>query len=146
MFVRKHKITTHKLSKPIKIRTADGELSKHTVTHFCHLAIKIDDRVMIGKFNVLNMSDKDMILLGKPWLNAMNPDIDWTNDTLRLPSTPRSIRLENIYRKKWGLHMVYTDGKPHGTSAKPTVSEELETDGDYPRQKPLPKDGKRTIE
>jgi hypothetical protein len=46
---------------------------------------------MFGKFNIMNMSDQDMILLGKPWLSAINPDIDWPKDTLRLPSTPRSL-------------------------------------------------------
>jgi hypothetical protein len=50
--------------------------------HYCHLAIKIDGRLMFGKFNIMNMSDHDMILLGKPWLTAMNPDIDWAKDTL----------------------------------------------------------------
>jgi hypothetical protein len=46
---------------------------------------------MFGKFNIMNMSDRDMILLRKPWLTAMNPDIDWAKDTLRLPLTPRSL-------------------------------------------------------
>jgi hypothetical protein len=47
--------------------------------------------LMFGKFNIMNMSDHDMILLVKPWLTAMNSDIDWAKDTLRLPSTPRSL-------------------------------------------------------
>src|SRR6267154_6730751 len=103
MFVRKHGIKTHKLEKPFSIRTADGKTSEKKCTHYCHLAIKIDDRLMIGKFNVMNMSDRDMILLGKPWLSAMNPEINWTNDTLRLPATDRSLRLEAILRKKCEL-------------------------------------------
>jgi hypothetical protein len=56
---------------------------------------------MFGKFNIMNMSDQDMILLGKPWLSAMNPNIDWARDTLRLPSTPRSLRLEKAFEKLW---------------------------------------------
>ncbi|KIK32594.1 hypothetical protein CY34DRAFT_65699, partial [Suillus luteus UH-Slu-Lm8-n1] len=82
MFVRKHGIKVHQFAKPFRIRNADGEVSKREITHYCHLAIKIDDRLMIGKFNVMNMSDNDMILLGKPWLSAMNPDINWAKDTL----------------------------------------------------------------
>ena len=82
MFVRKHKIPIHPFKEPWKIRNADGQISKNPITHYCHLAIKIDDRLMIGKFNIMNMSDQDMILLGKPWLTAMNPDINWTQDTL----------------------------------------------------------------
>jgi hypothetical protein len=56
---------------------------------------------MFGKFNIMNMSDQDMILLGKPWLSAMNPNIDWARDTLQLPSTPRSLRLEKAFEKLW---------------------------------------------
>ncbi|KAG2343093.1 hypothetical protein BDR05DRAFT_1000403 [Suillus weaverae] len=51
----------------------------------------------------MDMSDRDMILLGKPWLSAMNPDINWTKDTLRLPSTPRSLQLEKWFEKQWGI-------------------------------------------
>ena len=90
MFIRKYGIKTHELEKPFSIRTADGKTSEKKCARYCQLAIKIDDRLMIGKFNVMNMSDRDMILLGKPWLTAMNPEINWTNDTLRLPATDRS--------------------------------------------------------
>jgi hypothetical protein len=91
MFVRKHGIKTHRFTTPFPIRTADGKISENPITHYCHLAIKIDGRLMFGKFNIMNMSDRDMILLRKPWLTAMNPDINWAKDTLRLPSTPRSL-------------------------------------------------------
>src|SRR6267154_5794000 len=125
MFVRKHGIKTHKLEKPFSIRTADGKTSEKKCTHYCHLAMKIDDRLMIGKFNIMNMSDRDMILLGKPWLSAMNPDINWTEDTLRLSPTPRSLRLEKIYRKKWGFTVKTPKALQHS---------------------PLPVNGKRTLE
>jgi hypothetical protein len=42
-----------------------------------------------------------MILLRKPWLTAMNPDINWARDTLQLPSTPRSLQLERAFEKLW---------------------------------------------
>jgi hypothetical protein len=90
MFVRKHGIKTHRFTTPFLIQTADGKLSENPIMHYCHLAIKIDGRLMFGQFNIMNMSDRDMILLGKPWLTAMNPDINWAKDTLQLPSTPRS--------------------------------------------------------
>jgi len=50
--------------------------------HYCHLAIKVDGRLMFRKFNIMNISDRDIIILGKPCLSAMNPDIDWAKDTL----------------------------------------------------------------
>jgi hypothetical protein len=43
MFVRKHSIPTHKLSKPFNIRTADGSHSKGgKITDYCILGIRID--------------------------------------------------------------------------------------------------------
>src|SRR6267154_2446709 len=59
MFVRKHRLTTHKLSKPFHIRTVDGSNSKDgRVTDYCVLAVQIDNRCMIGKFNVTQLSEK----------------------------------------------------------------------------------------
>lgn len=93
MFVWKHGIKT-----PFQIRNADGEVSQREITHYCPLAIKINDWLMVGKFNVMNMSDWDMILLGKPWLSAMNPNINWAKDTLQLPTTKVQYNLKKPSR------------------------------------------------
>jgi hypothetical protein len=50
---------------------------------------------MFGKFNIMKLSKKDDILLGKPWLSAINPDIDWANDTISIPATKRSREVED---------------------------------------------------
>jgi hypothetical protein len=96
----------------------------------------------------MNMSDQDMILLGKPWLSAMNPDINWAKDTLRLPATPRSIRLEQALQNKWGK--LPLPGKPIAIPdpirKKPTIEEEEDLEKFAPLHSPLPKNGKRTLE
>jgi hypothetical protein len=75
-FIKLHKIHTHHLSKPFKVTTADGSLSKSSlIMHYCVLTIKIDDCTMIGKFNVTHLGWHDQILLGIPWLRAMDPII-----------------------------------------------------------------------
>jgi hypothetical protein len=75
-FIKLHKIQTHCLSKPFKVTTADGSLSKSgLITHYCILTIKIDNCAMIGKFNVTHLGKHDQILLGIPWLCAMDPII-----------------------------------------------------------------------
>jgi hypothetical protein len=100
MFVRKHKITTHKLSKPFHIRTADGSHSKDgKVTDFCMLIIKIDHQFMRGKFNITQLSERDDILLGYPWLAATSPDIDWARQTIFMTPTPRSKLIETYLKK-----------------------------------------------
>jgi len=42
---------------------------------------------MIGKFNVTQLSEKDDMLLGVPWLKATAPEIDWTNGTIAMART-----------------------------------------------------------
>jgi hypothetical protein len=42
---------------------------------------------MCGKFNVHKLGRHNLILLGIPWLKAMNPDIDWAEETLTLLQT-----------------------------------------------------------
>jgi hypothetical protein len=68
-FIKLHKICTHCLSKPFKVTTTNGSLSKSgPITHYCVLTVKIDDCAMIGKFNVTCLGRCDQILLGIPWL------------------------------------------------------------------------------
>jgi hypothetical protein len=101
---------------------------------------------MFGKFNIMNMSDCDMILLRKPWLTAMNPDIDWAKDTLRLPSTPRSLRLEKAFEKLWRENSTPKPTPPPKPRKKVLIEEEEDPEQFTPLHSPLPKDGKRTLE
>jgi hypothetical protein len=94
-FIKLHKIQTHQLSKSFKVTTTDGSLTKGgPITHYCVLTMKIDDCAMIGKFNVMRLGKHDQILLGIPWLCAMDPIIRWKAGTLSLPRTPKSDLIE----------------------------------------------------
>jgi hypothetical protein len=110
-FIKLHKIHTHCLSKPFKVMTADGSLSKSgPITHDCILTVKIDDCTMIGKFNVTRLRRHDQILLGIPWLHALDPIIRWKAGTLSLPRTLKSNLIEedvNNERKRNGLPLAF---------------------------------------
>jgi hypothetical protein len=110
-FVKLHKIQTHRLSKPFKVTTADGSLTKGgPIMHYCVLTVKIDDCAMIDKFNVTRLGKRDQILLGIPWLRAMDPIIRWKAGTLSLPRTPKSDLIEEDVdneRKKNGLPLLF---------------------------------------
>jgi hypothetical protein len=87
-FIKDHKIKTHHLKKPFRVRNANGTNSgKGRITHYCTIMVKVDQRTMYGKFNVHKLGHRDLILLGIPWLKAMNPNINWAEDTLDLPRT-----------------------------------------------------------
>jgi hypothetical protein len=101
---------------------------------------------MFGKFNIMNMSDRDMILLGKPWLTAMNPDIDWAKDTLQLPSTPQSLRLEKAFEKLWRENSTLKPIPPPKSRKEVSIEEEEDSEQFAPLHTPLPRDRKRTLE
>jgi hypothetical protein len=110
-FIKLHKIRTHRLSKPFKVTTADGSLTKGgLIMHYCILTMTIDDCAMIGKFNVMHLGKRDQILLGIPWLRAMDPIIRWKAGMLSLPRTPKSDLIEEDIdkeRKKNGLPLLF---------------------------------------
>src|ERR1700722_3903915 len=65
---------------------------------------------MYGKFNITKLGRRDQILLGIPWLRAMNPIIDWAAETLVLPRTEKSDEIEidlDTDRKKNGLPRLF---------------------------------------
>jgi hypothetical protein len=90
-FVKKHQIKTRPLAAPFNIRTVDGSYSTAgKVSQYCVLMVRVDQRVMIGKFNITRLGRNDDIILGYPWLARVEPKIDWVNKTLTLESTERS--------------------------------------------------------
>jgi hypothetical protein len=145
MFVQKHGIKTHHFTTPFPIRTANGKISENPIMHYCHLAIKTDGRLMFGKFNIMNMSGCDMILLRKPWLTAMNPDINWAKDTLQFPLTPRSLQLEKAFEKLWRENSISNPTPPLKPRKKVSIEEE-DPEQFAPLHSPFPKDRKRTLE
>ena len=84
---------------------ADGKISQ-TVSEYCTVNCRIDERCMYGKFNIAKLNPKDDILLGYPWLIAMNPTFDWRKSTVALNHNETSQRREhdcNEARRKKGL-------------------------------------------
>jgi len=104
-FVKRHGIRTHKLLKPFPIRMADRKISQ-TVSRYCTVLCHVDEQCIYGKFNIANLSLKDNILLGYPWLIAMNPTFDWRKSTVSLNHNEMSQRYEkacNEEQRKNGL-------------------------------------------
>jgi hypothetical protein len=69
---------------------------------------------MRGKFNIHKLGRRNLILLGIPWLKAMNPIINWADESLSLPWTEKSNLLEadvDEERKKGGLPALFPKTK-----------------------------------
>jgi hypothetical protein len=130
-FVKEHGIMTHRLKEPFQVNNADGTNSgKGSIMHYCILTVKIDQRTMHGKFNIHKLGHRDLILLGIPWLKAMNPIIDWAEESLSLPWTEKSDLLEediNKEQRKGGLPALFQKkkGKRKWKNSKLKQSQEM---------------------
>ena len=58
-------------------RNVDGTLNKTgTITSYVDLRVEIDGRIMDEQLLVTGLGNQ-RIILGFPWLNKYNPDINW---------------------------------------------------------------------
>ena len=83
-FVARHRLQSTPVVNPVSVRLADGSLRTCT-----HQLVGSQAAVLIGDyfddrltFNILDLNGFDAVL-GKTWLNLLNPQIDWPNNTLR---------------------------------------------------------------
>jgi len=70
------------LDKPIKVRNVDGTLNKAgTLTHYVNITLEIGEWKRNERLYVTKLG-KQKIILGLPWLQRENPDIDWQQKTI----------------------------------------------------------------
>ncbi|ESK83099.1 protease [Moniliophthora roreri MCA 2997] len=72
-----------KLTKPIKVYNVDGTRNKTGwITHSITLDINIGDRFMKETLLISGLGPERFIL-GLPWLQEHNPDIDWVTGVIQ---------------------------------------------------------------
>ena len=52
------------------------------------LNLRIEERNSLQRFFVMDLGNKNTVILGHPWLTRMNPLIDWMAGTVRMRGTP----------------------------------------------------------
>ena len=97
-FARKHHLPLTKLPFPVLIHNADlSENKQGSIKHTCHLFLNIEGITHDVTFHVMSCG-KENIILGLPWLKAINPTIDWKAKTLSIPeSTDQSKLLYTLH-------------------------------------------------
>ena len=86
-FAKKHKVNLRKLEKPLPVNNIDGTLNKKgQVTHIASFFIKIGGIIHKETFHTMKCG-KDNLILGLPWLNRINPQINWKNKHIEISDT-----------------------------------------------------------
>jgi hypothetical protein len=76
-------MTIHQLDSPILVWNADGTPNKGgPIDLEVNLLITIVDHQERLTFEVINLGGKQKLVLGLPWLEAHNPMINWTKQTI----------------------------------------------------------------
>ena len=76
-FAKKHKVNLRKIEKPLKINNMDGSPNDTGVVKYQAMYFfKIGTVVHNETFYVMKWG-RDNLILGLPWLNKINPKIDW---------------------------------------------------------------------
>ena len=105
-FVLAHGIRTHKLEKPIIVYNVDGTKNKTgTITQYADVKLQVGDRIRTTWLMVTGLG-KQKVILGFPWFEEMNPEINWKKGTLvwqkenRTPATITEVLDEEEYLKR----------------------------------------------
>ena len=86
--VEKHNLHRKSLPKPIPLGNVDGTPNKHgDITEYVNTKVVIDERQCQIKAFVTDTGKRDMIL-GYPWLEKYNPDINWTTKIFSWKQNP----------------------------------------------------------
>ena len=76
-FAKKHKVNLRKINKPLKINNVDGSPNDTSVVKYqAMFFFKIGTVVHNETFYAMKCG-RDNLILGLPWLNKINPKIDW---------------------------------------------------------------------
>jgi hypothetical protein len=75
-------LKTTPLEDPIKVYKVDGTRNKEgTITDSVRVMLEVQGRTMRVDLLVTGLG-RNKVILGLPWLEGMNPDIDWRRGVL----------------------------------------------------------------
>jgi hypothetical protein len=87
-FVKANRLRTRTLSRPIPVRNVDGTLNEAgSITEMVDLILRYKNHSERALFAVTSLGAQTLIL-GLPWLQRHNPEIDWTTGTVKMNRCP----------------------------------------------------------
>jgi hypothetical protein len=86
-YARKYGFNLMKLEYPITARNVDGtENKQETIQYYMDLDLQVNGKTNTEKFLITGLGNQK-IILGLPWLQEHNPEINWKEGTLQWRTT-----------------------------------------------------------
>jgi len=106
----KHGFRLQKLERPVAVRNVDGtNNSGEAITHQVEVNMYYKSYVERMRMDVCDLGKTDVIL-GMPWLQAHNPEINWETGKVKMIRCPplcgRNTKLEKGQKAKKGKRVV----------------------------------------
>ena len=119
-YARNSRFKIQELDEPLIARNVDGTENKQgRITSFVDLTLEIGGRKMVTRLLVTGLG-KQKIILGFPWLNEHNPNINWKTGEF-------SWRETNTNRRRFlKIKRNIAKDKPGKAYPKPTIDEEMD--------------------
>jgi len=82
-FANENELTLYELSEPLNAYNVDGTKNKKgTITSYVELDLQIGDQTKSTRFYVTGLG-KQKVILGFPWLQDENPDVNWKTGEMK---------------------------------------------------------------
>lgn len=87
-FVKRNRLTTRTLSRPIPVYNVDGSPNESgSITEVLEVVLRYRDHSETAVFAVTNLGRQD-IILGLTWLREHNPEVDWKTEEVKMSRCP----------------------------------------------------------
>ena len=126
-YAAKRNLPMFPLHDQLPLYNIDGTSNKAgTITHFCQARLVAGDHDQEWDFLVTDLGPEDLIL-GLPWLRAVNPKVDWEDGTVELEAERRPHRVEanRKTRRSWVRAGVLENGDELWMCAGYTYSQRI---------------------
>lgn len=130
-YVRKKKLPSRDLKNPIRVHNADGTANQQGTINKCVvLEIEAGGHRHLLRLLVTSLG-KEAIILGLPWLQRVNAEIDFNQGTLQINPDKVNLTLVERLRNKWFPEQDKFTGRTLHTVR---TEEELKQESTNPKQ------------
>jgi hypothetical protein len=111
-FAKKHRILIVRLKKEIRVSNVDKSPNKSGPIRFeTRLPTKIDGKTISTPYLISDIGKED-IILGLPWLERVNPEVDWITKSIKIiPKRMKPMNISQAFDREIQICKVETERK-----------------------------------